>query len=140
MTCTFNGEQVACPEFLEKFGPFFAVMPFIAIVVVALTFIGLWKVFKKAGKPGWAAIIPIYNIVVILEIVKRPTWWVILMFIPIVNFVIMIIVMIDLAKAFGKGTGFGLGLAFLNFIFIPILGFGKAQYIGNTSTSNISQS
>lgn len=103
---------------------------FLFIVVVVPTIIGLWKVFVKAGKPGWAAIIPIYNGVVLLEIVGRPIWWIILMLIPCVQTIVGIILAIDLAKSFGKGTGFGVGLALLSFIFMPILGFGDARYIG----------
>jgi hypothetical protein len=102
----------------------------IYLAVVVFLIAALWKVFTKAGKPGWAAIIPIYNVIVLLEIVGRPWWWFLLMFIPVVNFVIGIIVMIDLAKSFGKGVGFGIGLLLLGFIFIPILGFGSAQYVG----------
>jgi hypothetical protein len=90
----------------------------------------MWKVFVKAGKPGWAAIIPIYNAIVLLQIVGRPGWWFLLYLIPIVNIVISIMVMIELAKVFGKGTGFGIGLLLLSFIFIPILGFGDAEYQG----------
>ena len=98
----------------------------VAILVIA----GMWKVFTKAGKPGWAAIIPIYNLVVLLQIAGKPLWWIVLLFIPIVNIVIAVMVMISVAKAFGKGTGFALGLLFLSPIFIPILGFSDAQYTG----------
>ena len=101
------------------------------IAVVVTVFVGMWKVFSKAGKPGWAIIIPIYNIIVILQIARKPIWWIILLFIPLVNIIISIIVAIEIAKGFGKGTGFGLGLAFLPIIFYPILGFGCAQYIDN---------
>jgi hypothetical protein len=100
------------------------------IAVLVLVVAGLWKVFTKAGKPGWACLIPIYNIIVLLEIVGRPLWWFVLMLIPFVNFIVAIIVSIDVAKSFGKGTGFGLGLAFLGFIFYPLLGFGDATYRG----------
>jgi hypothetical protein len=89
-----------------------------------------WKIFTKAGQPGWAAIIPIYNLYIWCKIVGRPWWWILLMLIPFVNFVITIILCIDLAKSFGKGVGFGLGLVFLGIIFFPILGFGSAQYQG----------
>ncbi len=92
--------------------------------------IAMWKIFTKAGKPGWASIIPFYNIWVMLEIVGRPGWWLLLMLIPGVNLVISIIVMIDLAKSFGKGGGFAVGLLLLPYVFFPILGFGKAQYQG----------
>jgi hypothetical protein len=100
------------------------------IAVLVLVVAGLWKVFTKAGKPGWACLIPIYNIIVLLEIVGRPLWWFVLMLIPFVNFIVAIIVSIDVAKSFGKGTGFGLGLALLGFIFYPLLGFGDATYRG----------
>lgn len=91
---------------------------------------GIWKVFTKAGKPGWAAIIPIYNMVVLMEIVGRPVWWIVLMFIPVVSVVVAIVVMIDLAKSFGQSVLYGIGLAFLGFIFLPLLGWGDAQYQG----------
>jgi hypothetical protein len=89
-----------------------------------------WKVFEKAGKPGWAAIIPIYNAIVILEIAGRPLWWILLYLIPLVNIVVGVIVLIDFAKSFGKGVGFAVGIILLTFIFIPILAFGDAQYQG----------
>lgn len=104
---------------------------YLAIIVAVIA--GLWKVFTKAGQPGWACIVPIYNIVVLLKIVDKPIWWIILFFVPIVSLVIGIIVFVELAKKFGKGTGFGIGLAFLGFIFIPILGFGDAQYQGSSA-------
>ena len=89
-----------------------------------------WKIFTKAGQPGWACIIPIYNLYIWCKIVGRPAWWIILMLIPFVNFIIFIILCIDLAKSFGKGAGFGIGLLLLGIIFFPILGFGSAQYQG----------
>lgn len=98
----------------------------IAVVVIA----SLWKVFAKAGKPGWAAIIPIYNIIVLLEICGRPIWWILLLLIPCVNIVVAVFVMIDLAKSFGKDALFGIGLWLLGFIFFPILGFGSSRYQG----------
>ena len=97
-----------------------------AILMIA----ACWKIFTKAGQPGWAAIIPIYNWYVLCKIVGRPGWWVILLLIPLVNFIIGIILCIDLAKSFGKGIGFGIGLILLPIIFCPILGFGSAQYQG----------
>ncbi len=101
---------------------------YLAILIVIIA--SFWKVFTKAGRPGWASIIPIYNLIVMLQIVGRPWWWILLMLIPIVSLVIAIIVSIDMAKSFGKGTGFGIGLALLGFIFYPILGFGDAKYQG----------
>ena len=94
-----------------------------------------WKIFTKAGQPGWACIIPIYNLYVWCKIVGRPWWWILLMLIPFVNLIIAIILLIDLAKSFGKGVGFGIGLLLLAVIFFPILGFGSAQYQGPTAGS-----
>lgn len=98
------------------------------LAVVLLIIIGLWKVFVKAGKPGWASIVPIYNVIVLLEIAGKPLWWFILMLIPFVNFIVAIIVLIAVARNFGKGVGFAIGMVFLPFIFIPMLGFGDAKY------------
>jgi hypothetical protein len=106
----------------------FGIIIYLAIVVFLIA--SVWKAFEKAGKPGWAAIIPIYNLIVLLEIAKRPAWWFLLLLIPLVNLVIAFIVHIDLAKQFGKSAGFGVGLTLLGFIFYPILGFGDAEYQG----------
>ena len=100
----------------------------IYLAVIILMVVSLWKVFVKAGQPGWASIIPIYNIIVMLQITDKPLWWVILFFIPIANIIIPILVSIAIAERFGKGAGFGIGLAFLGFIFYPILAFSDAQY------------
>jgi putative flippase GtrA len=100
----------------------------IVLVIAVFLIASLWKTFTKAGKPGWGAIISIYNVILLLQIAGRPIWWIVLMIIPVVNFVVAIIVSIDVAKNFGKGTGFGVGLALLGFIFFPILAFGDAQY------------
>ncbi|WP_226895514.1 DUF5684 domain-containing protein [Luteolibacter marinus] len=102
----------------------------IGLLIIILVIAALWKVFVKAGQPGWAAIVPIYNAVILLKITGKPMWWIILMFIPLVNVVIGILVAISLAERFGKGVGFGLGLSFLPMIFYPILGFGDARYLG----------
>jgi len=109
-------------------GLFGGIIGIIYLAVVVLMIVSVWKIFSKAGQPGWASIIPIYNIIVLLQIVKRPIWWIILMIIPLVNLIVAIIVTIDLAKAFGKGVGTALGCIFLPFIFYPILGFGSAVY------------
>ncbi len=96
------------------------------LVLAIFYFIVMWKIFVKAGKPGWGVIIPIYNIILMLEITSRPTWWIVLwiFFFPIM----VIIFCFDLAKAFGRSGGFGVGLWILGFIFFPILAFGKAEY------------
>ena len=105
----------------------------LAIVIAIIA--GFWKVFEKAGKPGWAAIIPIYNIIVLLEIAGKPLWWIILYFIPFANLVAAILVGLAIARNFGKSDGFGIGLGLLSFIFFPILGFSEAQYQGVKSAA-----
>ena len=102
--------------------------PLVQIIIVVLLIVSLWKVFEKAGQPGWAAIIPFYNCYILLKVASKPGWWLILMFIPLVNIVISFIVCLAVAERFGKGTGFAVGLFFLGFIFFPILAFSDAQY------------
>ena len=109
-------------------GGIIGIAVYLALVVLAIA--GLWKAFTKAGEPGWAAIVPIYNLIVMCKVGGKPIWWFILMFIPLVGLVIFIILSIAIAEKFGKGAGFGIGLFFLPFIFYPILGFGDATYIG----------
>ena len=103
-------------------------MMILYFAVVIFMLIVWWKIFVKAGKPGWACLIPSHNIVLIFDIVGRPGWWWFLLLIPIVNIIILIMVIFDFAKAFGKGVGFGFGLLLLGIIFYPILAFGKAEY------------
>jgi hypothetical protein len=105
----------------------------VAVVVIA----GMWKTFVKAGKPGWAAIVPFYNIYVLLEIAGRPGWWLVLFIVPILSFVMAIILFVDIAKSFGKGTGFAVGLLLLGIVFWPILGFGDARYRGPAALSPV---
>ena len=102
------------------------VIVYLAIIIAIIA--AFWKTFEKAGKPGWAAIVPIYNIIVMLEIAGKPIWWIVLFFIPIANLIALILINLEIAKKFGQGSGFGIGLAFLPFIFWPILGFGSAEY------------
>jgi hypothetical protein len=115
------------------------VLLLIYVVAIAAWVAGWWKVFTKAGRPGWAAIVPFYNVYVLLEIAGRPGWWLVfyllaafVFFIPPVSggilLVLGIIVGIDVARKFGKGAGFGVGLGVLPAIFYPILGWGSAQY------------
>ena len=94
----------------------------------------MWKEYAKAGQPGWASIIPIYNMIVLLQIVRKPLWWIVMFFIPLVNLIFFILLYLELAKAFGKSGAFAAGLIFLSPIFFPILGFGSAQYVfGNAA-------
>jgi hypothetical protein len=99
---------------------------YIALIVLAI--VGMWKLFTKAGKPGWASLIPIYNTCVLIDIAGKPMWWILLMLIPLVNIVIAILVAIGLAKNFGRGTGTVIGLILLPNIFLLILAFGSAEY------------
>jgi hypothetical protein len=99
-------------------------------VILVLMIAAMWKIFVKAGKPGWAAIIPIYNFIVLLEIVGKPIWWIVLLIIPFVNFIILIIITHRLSISFGQGVGTTILLIILPFIGYPMLGFGSASYSG----------
>lgn len=111
-------------------GLFGGSMLIVQLVVLVISIAVMWKLFVKAGKPGWACLIPIYNWIVILEIIERPLWWFLLLCIPVVNIIFYIIITFDFAKAYGKDIGYGFGLLFLSIIFGPILAFGDAQYTG----------
>lgn len=100
----------------------------LAILVIMLA--GVWKVLEKAGQPGWGAIIPIYNLYLLIKAANRPGWYLILFLIPIVSVIMFFVVYMALAKSFGKGILFGVGLVVLPFIFFPILGFSEDQYLG----------
>ena len=99
----------------------------ICLVLVLVLLVAMWRVYDKAGVPGWTGIIPFVNYFFLAKAAGKPMWWGILCFVPIVNIVVWFILCIDLAKRFHKGTGFGIGLALLPIIFFPILGFGDAQ-------------
>lgn len=101
---------------------------FCYIIFIVLMIAAMWKVFSKAGQPGWAALIPIFNAYIMCKVAGRPGWWLLLFLIPFVNLIIAIIVTVDISKRFGKGVGFAIGMLVLPFIFWPILGFGSAQY------------
>ena len=104
----------------------FVVLIYLAVIVVSVA--ALWVVFTKAGQPGWGAIVPIYNLILLLKIAGKPVWWFLLCLIPLVNVVIVILIYIALTKNFGKGTGFAIGLLFLPFILFPLLAWGDARY------------
>jgi hypothetical protein len=105
------------------------IVPLVAYVLIEI--VGMWKVFEKAGQPGWGAIIPFYNLYLLCKIAGRPGWWWALGLIPFVGgliwFVLSLLVSLDIATRFGKGGGFGVGLWLLGFVFYPILGFGSAS-------------
>ena len=102
----------------------------IGFFIVVIYIVAKWRIYEKAGQPGWATLIPIYNYYIWLKIIGKPGWWLLLFLIPIVNIVIGIMIVHLLSKSFGKDVGFTLGLLFLSIIFYPILGFGDAKYIG----------
>jgi len=108
---------------------FAAYFIFILVIAIAVT-AGMWKTFEKAGKPGWAAIIPIYNLIILLEIIGKPMIWILWMLIPCVNIVFGIWATNLLSKSFGKSEGFTVGLVIFPYIFWPILGFSDAKYLG----------
>ena len=108
----------------------FGAIFFVYALVIIFMIVCLWRIFTKAGKPGWAAIIPIYNTIVILEIVGKPVWWFILLLIPFVNIVIGIMVIHRLSVVFGKGVGMTILLIILPIIGYPMLAFGDAKYLG----------
>jgi hypothetical protein len=112
----------------------------VAVVFIAASFIasfilvaGYWRLFTKAGKPGWAILVPIYNAIVMQQISGKPLWWILLYFVPGVNIVIAVICIFALAENFGKGKGYALGMLFLPWVFVPMLAFSDAQFVGTTS-------
>lgn len=108
----------------------------IYLVIIVVYLAAMWKIFTKAGKPGWAAIVPLYNFIIMLEIIGRPVWWIALFFVPVANIVISLIVAIDLAKVFGKSTVFGVvGLWLFSFVGYLMLAFGKDKYVGSATTT-----
>lgn len=119
---------------METLMGFVATYSIVLLVFVVLTVVGNWKVFEKAGKPGWAAIVPIYNTVVLYQVSGLNPWLLLLYLVPFVNYIAMFVLSImlagKLAKAFGKGTGFAVGIFFLQPVFTLILGFGDAKYEG----------
>jgi hypothetical protein len=121
-----DSSSTAAAGAMALFGGVFLLF-WLAIIVVII--VGMWKVFEKAGQPGWAAIVPIYNIYVLTQIAGRPAWWIVLFLIPLVNFVAALIISIDVAKAFGQSAVFGIVLLFLfGVIGYLMLGFGNYRY------------
>ncbi len=105
------------------------------LAVMVLVVIGIFKVFIKAGQPGWAAIVPFYNQYVLTQIAGLEIIWFILLFIPVANIVAAFKIMCNVAAKFGKSTGFGVGMTLLPFIFFPVLGFSDAKYQGGPSAA-----
>ena len=112
----------------ESFGVVLPVFFLFLIAVVVLYIAAYWKVYAKAGEPGWGSLIPIYNVYLWLKMANRPGWWLLLYLVPLVNVVIAVIVHLDVAKAFGKSTGFAILLILFGFIMVPVLAFGPSVY------------
>ena len=133
---TMEHPAVQAPEGLFALVAGLGIGAAIAGLLVGIFFIiVMWKIFTKGGQPGIAAIIPIWNIIAMLQIAGKPVWWIILLCIPFVNIVIGIMVMIALAQSFGKGVGFAIGMLFLPIIFYPMLAFGSAQHGGEVEAA-----
>jgi hypothetical protein len=112
------------------FAAFFGIMMIPGLIAGVICAVGMWKIFEKAGKPGWASLIPIYNLIVLLEIIGKPMWWLLVIFFPCTTFIFLIWALNLLSKSFGQSEGFTIGLVILPYVFFPILGFGNYQYIG----------
>ncbi|HKK61693.1 MAG TPA: DUF5684 domain-containing protein [Bacteroidales bacterium] len=113
-------------------------MAFLIVLYVAaivLLIVSQWKIFTKAGKPGWAILVPFYNVIVMLQIIGKPWWWLLLLIVPFVNIVFVIWSLNLLSLSFGKDTGFTIGLILLSPVFIPLLGLGSAEYKGPAGDS-----
>ena len=137
---------------LALFGGFMIVYMLICIAIAVVSIIGMWKVFTKAGEEGWKSIIPVYNMYTLCKIIGVNPWWILIVFlspivaiIPIIGWLAEMAVVIyfgilvakSTANAFGKDTGFAVGLYFLSPIFYCILGFGKAKYEGANPMNDI---
>jgi len=117
-------------ESTEGLGALMAGIGFIYAFIIVFFIIVGWKIYSKAGQPGWACIIPIYSGYVMTKIIGKPWYWLILWCIPFVNIIFAIWATNLLSKSFGKEEGFTVGLILLSFIFYPILAFGSAKYVG----------
>ncbi len=109
------------------FGALFLILVVAVVVFVAIMIASYWRIFTKAGQPGWPAIVPFYNWVVLLRIIRRPVWMIVL-FLVSGGIIGHVLAGVDLAKAFGKETGYAVGLVLLPFVFYPMLAFGSAEY------------
>lgn len=105
-------------------------MIIVYLLIAAVIIVSYWKIYTKAGKPGWAAIVPIYNIIILLEIVKKPVWWVILFFIPCANIVAMVLVALEFVKVFGKPSWHAALMILVGIVYLPYIAFSDAKYVG----------
>ncbi len=108
----------------------FVYFVFCGVIPVIILIAGQWKTNEKAGWPGWWAIIPILNTYAIVKIANRPWWWLLLLWIPIVGFIVWVLMALDIARFFGRGVLFGLGLTFFPYLWFILTGFGPEEYRG----------
>lgn len=101
---------------------------FVSVVFVLVMIASVWRTFSKAGEPGWASIVPIYNAYVYFKIADKPAWWIILLAVPVANLVFLGSAGMSMAENFGRSKAFGLGIAFLGFFFYPVLAFGGSKF------------
>lgn len=153
-TYNYNYSGNVNTDVFMKIWPYFAAFIGVILLVALFMLVCNWFIFKKAGRPGWAALIPYYNTYVLIQIVGRPMWffWAILVssvvvaipvigvflsFLSILTLVLTIIITVDLAKVFGKTGWFAVLMIFLPIVGYPILAFGPAKYLGPKSNSGI---
>jgi hypothetical protein len=131
-TCSSYGKSVSCDMFFSQFGILFIPIIIVSIAIAVITIIANWIIFQKAGRPGWASIVPIYNMVVTFQIIGLNPWLILLFLVPFVNSIVgiifSIIIAYRLAICFGKSTGFAVGIFFLPFIFYTMLAFSDDKY------------
>ncbi len=124
--CAFAGDP-AIEDFMAN-GVMITVSVIVNLAIVGFMIMAQWKLFVKAGEEGWIALIPIYNVVIMMKIAGKPGWWVILLFVPIANLVVSVLMNIGLARNFERSDGFAIGLILLPYVFLAILGFGDSKY------------
>jgi hypothetical protein len=125
-----TSDQLAASQGMDPgaLAVFWSVYMIVALAIAVFSIAGLWKMFGKAGRPGWAAIIPIYNTYVLLKVAGMSGWWLLGFFVPFLNIFVALYLWWKVSEAYGHGFGYFLGLWFLTPIFLMMLGFGKSQY------------
>ena len=105
------------------------VITIVALVLLPVLIASMWRIFTKAGEPGWHAIVPFLNTYTMIKVAGKPGWWFLLYLVPCVNYVVAFVVFFNVAKQFGRSAAFGVGTALLSPIFLPILAFGSSEHV-----------